>query len=68
MKLELYANVFGYTYVYNEDKILLYKKLRVAFNDEYNEKRDMTPVRELRIRADKFGLYVIHNRQRYYID
>lgn len=68
MKIELYAQVLGYTYVYDENKILLYKKLRVAFNDEYNEKRDMTPIRELRIRADKYGLYVIHNHSRYYLD
>lgn len=30
--------------------------------------RDMTPVRELRIRKDKIGEYVIHNHKRYYID
>lgn len=68
MKLELYATVFGCTNVYNEDKILLYQKLRCAFDDEYNEKRDMTPVRELKIRKDKIGEYVIHNHKRYYID
>lgn len=68
MKLQLYATVFGYTNVYNENKILLYQKLRCAFDDEYNEKRDMTPVRELRIRKDKIGEYVIHNHKRYYID
>lgn len=68
MKIQLYATVFGYTSVYDENKILLYKKLRVAFDDEYNEKRDMTPVRELKIRKDKIGEYVIHNHKRYYID
>lgn len=68
MKLQLYATVFGYTNVYNENKILLYQKLRCAFDDEYNEKRDMTPVRELRIRKDKIGEYVIHNHKRYYLD
>ena len=68
MKLQLYATVFGYTNVYNENKILLYQKLRCAFDDEYNEKRDMTPVRELKIRKNKIGEYVIHNHKRYYID
>ena len=68
MKIQLYATVLGYTSVYDENKILLYKKLRVAFDDEYNEKRDSTLVRELRIREDKFGKYVIHNHQKYYID
>lgn len=66
MKLELYATVFGYTNVYDENKNLLYKKLRVSFDDEYNEKRDSPPIRELRIREDKFGKYVIHNHKRYY--
>lgn len=68
MKLELYATVFGYTNVYDENKNLLYKKSRVSFDDEYNEKRDSTPIRELRIREDKFGKYVIHNHKRYYIE
>lgn len=68
MKIQLYATVFGYTDVYNEDNILLYKKLRVAFDDEYNEERDMTPVRELKIHEDKIGKYVIHKHQRYYLD
>ncbi len=68
MKIDLYATVFGYTNVYNENKELLYQKLRVAFDDEYNEKRDMTPVRELKIHQDKIGKYVIHNHQRYYLE
>lgn len=68
MRIQLYATLFGFTNVYDENKILLYKKLRVAFDDEYNEKRDMTPVRELKIRKDKIGEYVIHNHKRYYID
>ena len=68
MKIELYATVFGITSVYNENKKLLYQKLRVAFDDEYNEKRDMTPVRELKIYKDKIGEYVIHNHQRYYLE
>ena len=37
MKIDLYATVFGYTNVYNENKELLYQKLRVAFDDEYND-------------------------------
>ena len=68
MKIQLYAIVFGYTQVFNEDKILLYERVRCAFNDEYNEKRDMTPVRELKIHQDKIGKYVIHKHQRYYLD
>lgn len=68
MKIQLYATVFGYTQVFNEDKILLYERVRCAFNDEYNEKRDMTPVRELKIHQDKIGKYVIHKHQRYYLD
>ena len=68
MKIDLYATVFGYTNVYNENKELLYQKLRVAFDDEYNEKRDMSPVRELKIHQDKIGKYVIHNHQRYYLE
>lgn len=68
MKIVLYAQVLGYTDVYDENKILLYKKLRVAFYDEYDEKRDMTTVRELRVREDKYGLYVIHKHNRYYLN
>jgi len=68
VKIQLYATVFGYTQVFNEDKILLYERVRCAFNDEYNEKRDMTPVRELKIHQDKIGKYVIHKHQRYYLD
>lgn len=67
-KLELYAKILGYTTVYNENKILLYKKIRCAFDDEYNKKRDMTPIRELKIHKDKIGNYVIHKHQRYYFD
>lgn len=44
------------------------ERVRCAFNDEYNEKRDMTPVRELKIHQDKIGKYVIHKHQRYYLD
>ena len=68
MKIQLYATVFGYTNVFNEDRVLLYERVRCAFNDEYNEKRDMTPVRELKIHQDKIGKYVIHKHQRYYLD
>lgn len=67
MKIELYATIIGYTEVFNEDRILLYKKVRCAFDDEYNEKRDSTPVRELKIHQDKIGKYVIHKHQRYYL-
>lgn len=38
------------------------------FDDEYNKKRDMTPIRELKIHKDKIGNYVIHKHQRYYFD
>lgn len=68
MKLQLYATTFGYTNVYDENGNLLYQKLRCSFEDEYNEKRDMTPLRELKIREDKKGEYVIHNHKRYYLD
>lgn len=60
-------SVLGYTKVFNENNILLYEKVRCAFDDEYNEKRDMTPVRELKIHQDKIGQYVIHRHKRYYI-
>lgn len=63
MKLELYAIIFGYINVYGLNKALLYKKIRCAFNDESNEK-----VRELKIRKDKNGEYVIRKNKRYYID
>ena len=66
--LELYVAILGYTKVFNEDKIFLYEKIRVAFDDEYNEKQDSTPVRELRIHQDNIGKYVIHKHQRLYID
>lgn len=66
--IELYATIFGITKVVNKDNELLYEKLRVAFYDEYNENTDSTPVRELKIREDKKGRYVIHNHQRYYIE
>lgn len=68
MKLDLYANRLGYTHVYNKDNILLYTKVRVSFNDEYNEKRDSTPIRELKIHRDKYGKYIIHKHNRYYFD
>lgn len=68
MKIELNGTVFGYTNVYDETRNLLYRKLRCSFNDEYDEKRDATPVRELKIRKDKKGEYVIHNHQRYYVN
>lgn len=68
MKIQLYATIIGYTKVFNEDRILLYERVRCAFNDEYNEKRDMTPIRELKIHQDKIGKYVIHKQQRYYLD
>ena len=68
MKLKIYATVFGYTNCYDINKILLYRKIRCAFNDEYNEKSDSTLVRELKIHKDKFGEYVIHNHKIYYID
>ena len=68
MKLQLYATIFGYTNVYDTNEILLYRKLRCAFYDEYNEKSDSTPIRELKIHKDKFGEYVIHNHKRYYLD
>jgi len=68
MKIQLYATVFDYTKVFNEDRILLYERVRCSFDDEYNEKRDMTPVRELKIHQDKIGKYVIHKHQRYYLD
>lgn len=68
MKIQLYATTFGYTKVFNEDRILLYEKLRCSFYDEYNKKRDSTPVRELRIRQDKIGKYVIHKNKKYYLD
>ena len=66
--IELYATVFGITKVVNEDNQLLYEKLRVGFNDEYDEKRDSTPTRVLKIHKDKIGRYVIHNHQRYYLE
>ena len=68
MKLELYATILGYTKVCDANLNLLYRKLRCSFYEEYNEKRDMTPVRELKIKKDKIGEYVIHNHKRYYID
>ena len=66
--IELYATIFGITKVVNEDNQLLYEKLRVGFNDEYDEKRDSTPTRVLKIHKDKIGRYVIHNHQRYYLE
>ena len=66
--IELYATVFGITKVFNKDNQFLCEKLRVGFNDEYDEKRDSIPTRELKIRKDKIGRYVIHNHQRYYLE
>ena len=68
MKLQLYTTVFGYTNVYDENRNLLYRKVRCSFYDEYNEERDSTPLRELKIRKDKKGEYIIHNHKRYYLD
>ena len=68
MKLQLYATIFGYTNVYDETRNLLYQKLRCSFYDEYNGERDSTSLRELKIRKDKKGEYVIHNHKRYYLD
>ena len=67
MKINEIGNIRGITDVYDVNMILQYRLLRVAFDDEYNEKRDMTPIRELKIRKDKNGEYVIHNHERYYI-
>ncbi len=66
--IELYATVFGTTKVVNEDNKLIAEKLRVGFYDEYDEKRDSTPTRELKIHNDKIGRYVMHNHQRYYLE
>ena len=68
MKLKAYAYIKSHVNVYDENGNLLYQKIECAFEDEYNEEHDSTPIRKLKIRKDRKGEYVMHNHERYYID
>ena len=60
------SKVIALLLFYMNHKIII--KYTRLYEQVSNEKRDMTPTRELIIRKDKIGEYVIHNHKRYYID